>query len=75
MFFFEGCEHYAFIFKNIFFEKWLKKFSDIFWKKGKKGKFIFAKYFVTIYDNNFKIFYKIFVTVLVLDNGKGKKGK
>jgi hypothetical protein len=53
----------------------LKKISDIFLKKGKKGKFIFVKYFVTIYGNIFKIFYKIFVTELVLDNGKGKKGK
>ena len=50
-------------------------FSDIFLKKGKKGKFIFAKYFDTIYDNIFNLFNKIFVTVLVLDNEKGKKGK
>jgi hypothetical protein len=62
-------------FLKIFFRKWTNFFSDIFLKKGKKGKFIFAKYFVTIYDNIFNLFNKIFVTELVLDNGKGKKGK
>ena len=42
-------------------------------KKGKKGKFIFPIYFVTIYGHKLFKGCEIFVTVLVMDNGKGKK--